>query len=1113
MSAPVADEPLRKFQWLQLSDLHVGMTTQDWLWPTLKRSFFDDLKTLHAKTGGWNTVIFSGDITQSGSREEFDKFDIVTNELWEQFDKLGFTPTLVVLPGNHDVRWPKPLNPTHRVLKKWWEEEEIHDEFFSTPSSPYRLAIRDLLLEYSSWLDRNAAPTGRLVKSVSGLLPGDQSIKFEADGLKIGIVCLNSTWLQIDGDQYLGKLHVDPRQLLAVTNDDPAGWCEPNSLNLLVTHHPTNWLHPESQSLWRSEINPPGRFNAHLFGHMHEPISNSLSTSGSPVAHSIQSPSVFGLLHTKDRTERIHGYLVAKFTKSSNSGELKLWPRRLYPKSSGARAIGPDTAFHLNESDNSYVLFRTTFDDNPAPAPEVMEDDPIIEQSSTSLAVFPGVDTVDQLLNKVRYNIPQLAAHQNIRRVEQQQCLELLTDFRSIWLIAEWGMGDDGFISALRSRRGDQASPAYRLDLTDYTDRTQLFETLKSKLGCSLERFSELLSRVGPSLLLLDNVPITLDVDPGTKTPEADLEEVIGILLEYCPELTVILRALRPPQHHDIPTFELQGLDEADCKTYVADHELGGPQIATPRVVGDLMRLTDGIPARIDQSLRHLEVAPLSELVSLNSDLAATEVTANITPPGLQAAVNDLASASDPFLRRAYGLLRALAIFPQGEQIVRIKRFQPNAPFFANHATELRGRALIEVSSAQRIDSAEPETSERTLIVPRAIRECVRATMTLEELRDLNQRAANLYFGPNWTNGVLKPSTAYRFNNPHCSSADVANANVIIIRLIKDAQLSEDEHAASRAKGLAGLYIKALLSGDHYQSVVTFCDDLLPLISETHYESQHIEIIADFATCLRMIDDDERARDLLLEIVELRSPSYRKQSILLTLCLCYQTLDEIELCKETAQKVIDINKNSNAGLQAKSVLIEVDYDDPKREAKLIALEKTCRRNKADVTANNIALLRAREASDDSDKVREILKTVVQSTGDTKDYYNRIRAIVSLADVSLEAGDPLGERELAHLVGSYHFLFNERLSRLFDQCHESLWKSFDRVKDTDNLLRLFRHSSLYWRLRGSDAQERKYLSKLSHSVGSEGSRKLVSLSREAAYYQIRAHAVSLIEHKK
>jgi hypothetical protein len=110
---------------------------------------------------------------------------------------------------------------------------------------------------------------------------------------------------------------------------------------------------------------------------------------------------------------------------------------------------------------------------------------------------------------------------------------------------------------------------------------------------------------------------------------------------------------------------------------------------------------------------------------------------------------------------------------------------------------------------------------------------------------------------------------------------------------------------------------------------------------------------------------------------------------------------------------------------------------------------------------------------------------------------------------LNAGEHLSDREMVNLISAYQFLFNERLQSLFDQCHDSLWKTFERSRESDNLLTLFRHSSLYWRLRGKDAKEVPYIKKLSKIIGNSISdRRFSNLDREAAYYLIRSNSQNL-----
>ena len=141
-----SDQARREFRWLHLSDLHVGMTDQDWLWPTLKHSLYEDMEVLLPAVGAWDIVIFTGDFTQRGAAEEFERLDTILLELWEKFNAWGMSPKLVVLPGNHDIMRTTSLSPELRLLRRWWEEPEIQRDFFTSEVSPYREAIDSLFL-------------------------------------------------------------------------------------------------------------------------------------------------------------------------------------------------------------------------------------------------------------------------------------------------------------------------------------------------------------------------------------------------------------------------------------------------------------------------------------------------------------------------------------------------------------------------------------------------------------------------------------------------------------------------------------------------------------------------------------------------------------------------------------------------------------------------------------------------------------------------------------------------------------------------------------------------------------------------------------------------------
>lgn len=512
--------------------------------------------------------------------------------------------------------------------------------------------------------------------------------------------------------------------------------------------HPVDWLHPDSLAFWDSDINPSQRFDAHLYGHMHAPASLSISAGGGSARRSIQGASLFGLRTIEKKLDRIHGYSVGRARRTKSNIEVRVWPRILTTRQDGSKSLGRDQRFHLRESDGSYQLIERALLDSGGS--EIEEPPP--PQSAALLIPTKSED----VLKRVRYHLPLLPAHLSVRRVEQQSCLDALSAHRCLWLVSDWGMGEDGFLSSVKHAKGHISTPTFRIDFSDFVNREQLFENLKSKLGCSLDRFAEEVANVGVSYVIFDDFPVSFADGESETSAEDDLQELVAIILEFCPQLTVIIKARRAPKRPTFPIVELTALDVADLRTYVSDHEKGGPDRANTATVSALHRHTDGIPTRVDQALKHLEVVTLSELLSSNTDLMMTTPIGGRFHPALVRSLRELGESSDANERRVFSLLKALMIFPQGERLSRIKRFNLNAPFFPPHAEELLDRQLVEITTLQRIESASPDTQVRTLVVPRQTRECLREMMEEDEFRELNQKAAELYFGDRWKSGLMK---------------------------------------------------------------------------------------------------------------------------------------------------------------------------------------------------------------------------------------------------------------------------------------------------------------------------------------------------------------------
>ena len=78
------------------------------------------------------------------------------------------------------------------------------------------------------------------------------------------------------------------------------------------------------------------------------------------------------------------------------------------------------------------------------------------------------------------------------------------------------------------------------------------------------------------------------------------------------------------------------------------------------------------------------------------------------------------------------------------------------------------------------------------------------------------------------------------------------------------------------------------------------------------------------------------------------------------------------------------------------------------------------------------------------------------------------------------------RPIRKILMAYAYLHGQRFSSLLDDCHESLWTILRSQNDTTRMLRLFRHSSFIWRLRGEDGKEKASLEQLEALETAKGS---------------------------
>ena len=341
---PKAQSPKGCFSWLHLTDLHRGMSQQSYLWQNIRQIFFNDLSKLHEKCGPWDLVLFTGDLTQRGSQDEFEEVDELLEELREKLKQLGSKPYLLAVPGNHDLTRPDPQDPSVILLNEWQNRENIQQAFWDNPKSSYRQLVVNAFEGYNNWWIRQSYKPKKNFQI--GCLPGDFSVTLEKpDGFKLGILGLNTSFLQLTDDNYQGKLTLDSRQFHQACGGDGVRWANKHHVCLLLTHHPPVWLNQQARQELDSEINPDGRFSIHLCGHMHETAYREIAEGGTPTRRMWQGCSLFGLeyIDTARTIQRSHGYTVGQVELDGDTGKLLLFPRKAWLQGGNRRIISdPD---------------------------------------------------------------------------------------------------------------------------------------------------------------------------------------------------------------------------------------------------------------------------------------------------------------------------------------------------------------------------------------------------------------------------------------------------------------------------------------------------------------------------------------------------------------------------------------------------------------------------------------------------------------------------------------------------------------------------------------------------------------------------------------------------
>lgn len=592
-----------RINWLHFSDLHYGQKSQNILLSKLKRELFKDIEHIKNEIGKIDIVFFTGDLTQSGKKEEFDELTVFLNELWGHFNKLNSKPVLIAIPGNHDLTRPDQTKAVVKVLKTYNSDIEFQDSFWDTLSKKgeYHELIGQCFNNFNQWYREVNLPKPTLTH---GLISGDISAILDVNNVKLKIVGLNTAFLELTSDDYRSKLAINPAQIIALSTTDPLKWIEDCDLALLLTHHDSSWYDKQSLNYYNSEINPANTYFNHLCGHLHEANSFEYGQIGSHKRRFQLAPSLFGLQKINNQVDRIHGYYAGSFLVDTFNIIEHFYPRILYKKYNGDYSIRADFGFDLNSKnycESTYI--RGPIKEEVGDSDALLKDtDPILDAQTRAKSENPiaegnildlnsksnGAKELEQI-PKISYG--PLTQHTCIRVLEQKEFLKIIKKENFAWLITDWGLNEGGFIGSISDQLNlENPKNNFILNCEDIVNEKELIEAFNEQFGMSLQNFCNIVSKLGNNLLVLNHINLYLY---STVSSFNRFLEIIKSVIDYCPNIYIILIARQVPSFIEHNSFvKLSPLDALQVQSYIENHPHADQDLINPENLIKLIEVT-----------------------------------------------------------------------------------------------------------------------------------------------------------------------------------------------------------------------------------------------------------------------------------------------------------------------------------------------------------------------------------------------------------------------------------------------------------------------------------------------------------------------------------------
>ena len=1060
---------MKEITYIHFSDLHIGDQLAVPLLSHVKDELLSDLEFIKKELGHVDIVFMTGDLVQTGAEKEFSEFEVFFDSLMQVLSDKGKVPVVFFVPGNHDLaRTSDPANSTHQVIKNWISNSELQDGYFWNKDSEYIRYCEERFKYFNQFLreyNRKYDLSPRY-----GLLPGDTYHALDIKGIKVGVVGLNSSFLQIEGGDYQGKLGIYNQQITSLFDMRYVESLKSNDINFLLTHHNAEWFEPHSQSQYEGEIYKKSYVLEHFCGHNHIPKTSFHDDNFTGTSHVNVAPSLCGLEKFddgSDKIDRIHGYHAGKYQIADDGSINKRFYPRIAFKRGGTFVFTSDQSYGLLKG-TEYVDVRlrdskvSNMDDEDSPANNIRDILSSPTKSGSDVKFHPVV-------------LKDSAWYQGVRKQEQRQAISILNSKRCLWVTTSFGLGEEGFLHSIIRAMNVSINSIFMVDCDEVTSVDGLNRLIREHFSMPLNNLvDELQSAYPQPVLIFSNISTYF-----AQRALQELSEIARTVLHYNHKIRLVFVSSWVIPNDQFASVTLSPLGIQDVRHYL-DVALPDEEF-TAVEVEKIHGLTNGYPMCLDIVARNLAFASLDEMS--DADFTFSNSALSI-PQATKDYIRSLKDSSQQDENRCYRLLLLLSILPKGDVFTSIKRFSSTSPFRMSEVSTLIERELITIDHYYVIKNSVLISQNKVLRVPKIYRDYILSLEEPDSLRLHYQSICAMYLGDRWQSGEINLPKAHEDDyNPFF----YYNLEAALSALLHHSIEQGDDAILSRYLKVAGNYVYKLSYQDMYYVALYVAKSFYQQVKDVSTiegRSSLSFLKYQLAEAYRMNGQLNESISLFKEVIEEKILNKSDlQSSRVSLGLIYLNKRDYDNALYYADELLKgekANKKTQNALTARyikaSFLRHKDRDLKELRSLYGALKN---KGGQSIMLGNIAISIAEAAP-----TQASLKLLENESKNQKTIYTWMR--VTLRRVSMyllpQFSISLNEKDIEAVKKVYSFAFSQMLIPMVNTAHDILWNYYLGYADYLQLLTLLRHSIYAWELNGLKDKSSNYVQQILNDDG-------------------------------